>query len=260
MFKAELAKKMISIGLAATMLVVSPTVIARATTGSYNAGSGNGGSGSGSGGGEVVTPGGSGSNETVTESSDSGGSGSSSSASSSLAGSITAKESSFVVNSQGTKMVTTTVGAYSAASVKGLAVVTSMKDVNAALGLSGKAFAYVIARDSLRGPKAMEQAEIFAAANGVELGTALDILLGKTANGEPVSFLERAEGKVRFVVGIPDNFAGGYDYAMLRVESGGALTVLPDIDSDPATLTFETEASGLFAMMRGAAGCFDAYR
>lgn len=258
MFKAELAKKVISLSLATAMLVVSPTVIARATTGSYNASSQSGGSGSGSGGGEVVTPGGSGSNETVSTSSASKGSGSS--ASSASTGTVTVKESSSVVNSEGVRMVTSTVGAYSAASVKGVAVVTPMKDVNAALGLSGKSFGYVIARDSLRGPLAMAQVEKFVSASGVEMGSVLDILLGKTANGEPVSFLDKVEGNVRFVVGIPDNFAGNYDYAMVRMESGGALTVLPDIDNDPTILTFESNASGLFAMVRGAAGCFDAYK
>lgn len=66
---------------------------------------------------------------------------------------------------------------------------------------------------------------------------------------------------VNVAMGIPASFQeAGVDYAVIRVQEGGRVSVLPDLDSDPSTLTFATDGFGVFAMIKAPAGSFDMYR
>lgn len=185
-------------------------------------------------------------------------SGSSSSSSSSGSASVAAPTTSEVKMADGTVVKSTVTGSYSAKSVQGIVVATPAAAVNAALGVAEGEQAYVTVADSNYGPQAQQCVENAAAALGTEVGPVLDIFAGKLSGGS-FKTVAKAGQLVEFKVGVPANFVlkPGYELAVIRVEAGGAVTVLPNWSADASTLSFFTDSFGVFAMTQVPAGTLD---
>lgn len=187
-----------------------------------------------------------------------GSSSSSSSGSSGGSGAEAAPSTSEVILADGNVVKSTVTGSYSAKSVKGIVVATPAAAVNAALGVAAGEQAYVTVGDSNYGPQAQQCVQEAAMALGTEVGPVLDIFAGKLAGGK-FETVAKAGQLVEFKVGVPANFVlkAGYELAVIRVEAGGAVTVLPNWSGDAATLTFFTDSFGVFAMTQVPAGTLD---
>lgn len=182
-------------------------------------------------------------------------SGGGSKSSSSTSAPSAASTSSVKVGGQEVK--TTVAGQYYAKNVNGVAVVTPKAEMSAALGLKNGEQAFAKIYTSSYGP--MAQASVKAAADimGVPVGPVLDITVGKLAKDGKFTNVASSAAPVSFTVGVPANFAqAGNDYAVICVAPGGATVVLKDIDSDPNTVTFNTNVFGVFALVKAPAGSF----
>lgn len=149
----------------------------------------------------------------------------------------------------GTVIKTTVAGAYAAKSVQGTAVITSLADVKANLGLKdGQVPAITIYdTDPLKSPKAMASINAAADALGAEVLTSLSIDLGAKEKGKWVTL---SNGSVAIATGLPKGADLTKTYKAICVQPGGITTILDDKDNDPATITFEVKAGiGAYAIV-----------
>ena len=94
-----------------------------------------------------------------------------------------------------------------------------------------------------------------AAALGLGMGPIFDVAaMATSANGSRTigSFTQ-----ISMAAGIPASMRmEGAEYAIIRVIPGGQINVLLDVDSDPNTITFNTDASGTYMLVAAPAGYF----
>lgn len=148
---------------------------------------------------------------------------------------------------------TSTRGSYLATSVNGTAITTSVTTIAQGYGLTGGEVPY--AKFSNLDPKkstlAKQAIDMTAASQGATVGPMVNIELGKMAGGK-YSLLSSDGAEISIALGIPGNFAkGGATFAMVRVRAGGVVTILPDLDENPNTITFNTTGgAGAYAIIR----------
>ena len=144
-------------------------------------------------------------------------------------------------------------GAYCATSVDGIAVTTELTSLVQGYGLTSneKPYAMVWDLDPKKSNLAKQAIDLAAATQGAEVGPALNIELGKKSGGK-YSLLSANGPSIRLSVGIPANFAqDGKTFAVVRVQSGGVVTILKDMDNDPNTVTFDTTGgAGAYAIIK----------
>lgn len=144
-------------------------------------------------------------------------------------------------------------GVYIATSVNGTAVTSGLAGITGSYGLAAGEVPY--ARFSNMDVKKSNLAKAViddaAAALGATVGPCINIELGKKANGK-FSLLSQEGDNITIKIGIPKSFAqDGKTYAMICVRPGGAVTVLPDTDADPNTITFDTKGGqGAYAVVK----------
>lgn len=175
---------------------------------------------------------------------------------------VPAAMSDTVKAADGKVLYTSVPGRYTAKKVPGTIVSSPKAYVIAAFGLAAGETPYVKISDSLCGPQAKKCVEDIAAMMGIKAGPMLDIFAGKlTAAGKYVE-IETALAPVEFKVGVPNSFkpAAGMELAILRVQKGGAVALLPDLDSDPNTITFTTNGFGVFAYVQVPAGSLNSLK
>ena len=148
---------------------------------------------------------------------------------------------------------TSTRGTYLATSVKGTAITTSVATIAQGYGLTGGEVPY--AKFSNLDPKkstlALQAINMAAASQGATVGPMINIELGKMSGGK-YSLLSSEGAEISIALGIPGNFArSGATFAMVCVRAGGVVTILPDLDENPATITFNTTGgAGAYAIIR----------
>ena len=144
-------------------------------------------------------------------------------------------------------------GAYCAKSVDGIAVITGLNSLIQGYGLASneKPYAMVWDLDPKKSTLAQQVIDLAAASQGAEVGPTLNIELGKKSGGK-YSLLSSNGPAIRLSVGIPAGFAqDGKTFAVIRVQSGGVVTILKDIDNDPNTVTFDTTGgAGAYAIIK----------
>ena len=130
----------------------------------------------------------------------------------------------------GKVLVTTIKGAYMSKTIPGTVVMTDKAAIAAAYGLAAGEQPYVRIYDISEKKSPAALASINAAAGAVG-GTVV--------------------APITMVFGIPKTAVkAGYAYAMLCVRPGGMVEVLPDLDTDPNTITFNTTGGlGAYAMI-----------
>lgn len=165
------------------------------------------------------------------------------------------KSTASVVTAGG--MITSTVGgAYTATVVNGTAVITPKAEINAAFGLANGEIATIVACDSRAGDAAKKSLSDAAAALGVGMGPMFDFA-GMATSAKGSRTIGTFSQNISIVAGIPASMRmEGVEYAMIRVIPGGQVDVLVDIDTDPNTITFNTNASGVYMLVAAPAGYF----
>lgn len=138
--------------------------------------------------------------------------------------------------------VTTTSGTYLAKSVSGSAVTTSTANIATGYGLANNETPYAKFSDMDPKKSTLAKAAIDQAAlsQGAEVGPMLNIEFGKMTAGK-YSLLPSDGADIRVALGIPKGFAdAGKTFAVVRVQAGGVVSILPDVDDNPNTVTFDT--------------------
>lgn len=155
--------------------------------------------------------------------------------------------------SVGGKLLTTTVkGAYMSKAIPGTVVMTDKAALSAAYGLAAGEQPYVRIYDisEKKSPAAMASINAAAGAVGGTVVATVNMEQGKLAGGK-FSLLAQGGAPITMVFGIPKTAVkAGYAYAMICVRPGGMIEVLPDLDADPNTVTFNTTGGlGAYAMI-----------
>lgn len=231
-------KKAFAALLAATMVVSSGTTALAAGSGS--AAPAASGSSSGTVAEEVIAP------AAGTSQSDNGGSGSSAAVEAVRAA---VKAAGAAVNVTGSSVKTSIAGAYAAKGVQGVAVVDSLENVKASLGLKSGQTPYIMVFDTnaKRSPKAMACVDAAAAALGGEVAAVLNVDLGAKEKGR---FITLSNGSAAMVVGLPKGVDTTKTVSVVCVRPGGTTTILEDKDANPNTVTFDVAAGlGTYAIV-----------
>lgn len=234
MMKASIIKKMMT-GALAVSLVMAPVMSVSATTTT------------------PTTP------SVVEEAVASGTSTTSSSSASSSTSSVSSAsgESSVVAEVPTTSSVagvrTTVGGVYLASSVNGTAVTTGVSTIAQGYGLTGseRPYSKFSNLDPKKSPLAKAAIDAAAASQGATVGPMINIELGKMSAGK-YSLLPADGPAIRIAFGIPKNFArSNATYAVVCVRAGGAVSILPDVDDNVNTITFDTTGgAGAYAIIR----------
>ena len=158
--------------------------------------------------------------------------------------------SSVVVNGQ--RIVTTLRGAYMSQQFSGTVVMTGRDTIAANYSLTAGEQPYIRIYDinAQNSPMAMASINTASGAVGGTLIGAVNIEIGKLSGGRFV-LLEQGGAPITMVFSIPRSAVRrGYAYAMVCVRPGGAVEILPDQDTDPATITFTTSGGlGAYGMI-----------
>jgi hypothetical protein len=98
-------------------------------------------------------------------------------------------------------------------------------------------------------------------ASNVTVAKYIDIKINITQNGSTTGKTVTSLSKpIRFVISAPSGYDTSVkDFAIIRVHNGQT-TVLPDLDNNAATITFETDRFSTYAVAVGDKGAFDAYK
>lgn len=152
--------------------------------------------------------------------------------------------------------ITTTVkGAFVTQKTRGLAVITNKDTIKDAYGIpkyQGKdLFVKFCDASPASSPAAVEVINAVAAQYGCQVGPYVNIELGMT-NGSAYAPLPIDGAPVRMIIGTPGNFVNkSMNYAMIAVRPGGVVQVLPDLDTNPWSVTFDTTGgAGTYAIVR----------
>lgn len=150
-------------------------------------------------------------------------------------------------------VATTTAGVYLASSVDGAAITSSVASITSSYGLASNETPYVKISDMDPKKSYLAKAAIDAAAasQGAVVGPMINLELGKMTNGK-YSLLSSDGAAIRVSFGIPASFAqSGKTYAVVRVQSGGVVSILADVDTNPNTVTFDTTGgAGAYAIIK----------
>lgn len=168
---------------------------------------------------------------------------------------------SVVTMADGKEVISTVPGEYTALCVEGVAVTTPFSAVKAAFGAGPGDDVSMYSVDTQHG--ALAAASIrdglgILAANQVEAvqGPILDI--GGFLNGKKMVDINKP---IVITLGIPASFRqAGYEYAVIRVQEGGKVSILVNQSQDLSMLSVETDGFGVFAIVKAPAGSFDVFR
>jgi hypothetical protein len=161
--------------------------------------------------------------------------------------------------------ITSTVATKVSAAVSA-AVASHRSLVNFAAGLTAEEtangdFVEVTIKSSVCGEAAMEAIQNAANALSAQIAMILDIQVNKIAkNGAPISSVSLLQQAISISLSSPEGVDPNlYDFAVIRLHEGKT-DILPDMDSDPNTITFTTDRFSPYTIVYGAKGSFDAYK
>lgn len=166
-----------------------------------------------------------------------------------------------VSSAEGDKWNTTVPGTYRATDVDGVAVIIPLADVKAAFGADENAYISMDVVNSQHGQLAGNSIQ-----DGVEMLAANGISVVRGPEVDIHAYLNRAQvidiaQPIIMAIGIPESFRqAGYEYAIIRVQAGGRVSILTDIRPDSSALVFETDGFGVFVLVKAPAGSFDLFK
>lgn len=158
-----------------------------------------------------------------------------------------------VTNAAGQKLVSTVPGVYSATCVPGVAITTPASELPKGMTVE--------VRNSARGPMAAQSIQdglTILAQSGVSAVKGPELDVSAYIQGANKSDLD---GKVTMCIGIPAEFKqAGYDYAVMLVQVGGRVSILPNTLSDPELIAVNTKGFGVYVLVKAPAGSFKMFQ
>lgn len=144
-------------------------------------------------------------------------------------------------------------GHYYAYSIPGLAVVSSLADLQRQANFMVLEYFFVSTWDlfDYTAPLAVETMDIVARSQNAELGATFQMTVNRYFSTK-VYPLVNDEMQITTKVSIPTAFrAEKNTYAMVYVKNGGAYEILPDLDDEPTTVTFNAHAgTGAYGIIK----------
>lgn len=176
-------------------------------------------------------------------------------------GSSTGIKENVVCSAVGEKWVSPVPGTYRATDVNGVAVIISLAEVKAAFGVGESANVSVNVVNSQHGPLAeasiVDGIELLNA-NGISVARGPEVDIHAYVNNAQVTDIEQP---IIMAIGIPESFRqDGYEYAVIRVQAGGRVSILTALRYDPEAFIFETDGFGVFTLVKAPAGSFDMFK
>lgn len=156
------------------------------------------------------------------------------------------------VSVAGSSVKTTIAGGYAAKTVQGTAVTTPLAQVKANLGLKdGQEPAITIYdTDPAKSPAAMACVNATLEAMGLSADAAVAVLNIDLYAKQGNAVVTLSDGSVAMVAGLPKNADLTKTYSVICVQPKGVVTILEDLDSNPATVTFDVQAGiGTYALV-----------
>ncbi len=157
-----------------------------------------------------------------------------------------------VTASNGTKTVSTIGGVYQTTNVAGVAIVTPKEQVEAAAGINtaeknANVRFYIYNGPHTDAKKALEQA---AVQGGKKVNTIISVDMYVISKEGKVDKVANTADKIRIVIGLPSQYRNtNKTYAIGMAGEDGKLQLFEDLDSDPATITIETNRFGVMALI-----------
>ena len=156
-----------------------------------------------------------------------------------------------VVN--GNIIKTTLDGNYFAYSIPGLAVVSSLADLQKQADFMVLEYFFVSTWDlyDYTAPLSVETMDVIARSQNAELGATFQMTVSRYFSTKVYPY-ENDEMQVTTKVSIPTAFRSEKNtYAMVYVKNGGAYEILPDLDDEPSTITFNAHAgTGAYGIIK----------
>lgn len=169
-------------------------------------------------------------------------------------GSGSSYSSPSVTASDGTVLKSTLDGQYAVSKLDGTAIITPKSAVAAALNAPAGASVSVRIVDTQCGVnarKSIQDGMMALAVAGIPATEATAIDIYAFVNGKSVI---HAASPVAVQLGIPASMRDGSQIAAILVQEGGVVTLLKDLDVDPATVTLELPGFGVLALVKVPAG------
>jgi len=125
-------------------------------------------------------------------------------------------------------------------------------------GLEEGQYAAAAVRDSQCGELARQAVTNAASSVKGKVATYLEITLGICGpEGGVIRNVEQLPTPIEFTLAAPEGIDGSqYDFAVVRLHGDGKVDILPDLDNDPATITFRTDRFSVYAVIYGDKGAF----
>ncbi|WP_026490048.1 hypothetical protein [Butyrivibrio sp. XBB1001] len=158
-----------------------------------------------------------------------------------------------VVNSNGKQVKSTVAGNYYAWSVPGFAVITPEYELQKQANFMILEYFFVTTWDidARTAPAAIDTMSIVAQSEEATLGASFQMTVSRLFSTKVYPMVNE-EMQVGTMIEIPADFKEeGASYAVVCVRSGGVYEILPDLDEDPATITFNAHAgTGAYGILR----------
>lgn len=161
---------------------------------------------------------------------------------------------SYVVTAAaGQVLVSTVPGVYNVSCVPGVAITTPAKELPSGMTVE--------VNNSTRGEKAAQSIQDGLAilkSSGVSATKGPEIDIAAYINSTNKTDLDQ---KFAISIGIPSAFKeAGYDYAVMLIQVGGRVSILPNTSADPAYITVNTSGLGVYVIVKAPAGSFKMFQ
>jgi hypothetical protein len=147
----------------------------------------------------------------------------------------------------------TLAGNYYAKCVPGFAVITPEAELQKQAKFIVLEYFFVSTWDLFpsTAPQAIETLRTVAASENATMGVSFQMTVSRLFSNKVYNY-ENEDVKVGTCVTIPDDFRiDDSKYAVMCVRAGGVYEILPDLDDDPYTITFNAHAgTGAYALLR----------
>lgn len=153
------------------------------------------------------------------------------------------------VSLAGMTVTNTIAGSFLIKNFQGAAVITPLAQVKAGLGLRDGQAPHISAFDTdvKKSHLAIDCANAAATVLGGNVVSAVNVTLNAKENGKWITL---GDGSVAMMLGLPKTADPSKTYYVVRIQAGGIVTILKDLDESPATVTFEVKTgTGTYAVI-----------
>lgn len=158
-----------------------------------------------------------------------------------------------VATTSGQQLVSTVSGVYNVSSVPGVAITTPAGELPSGMTVE--------ITNSNRGSKAAQSIQdglTMLEQSGVSATKGPEIDIAAYINNAGKADLDK---KVTISIGIPSGFKqAGCDYAVMLIQAGGRVSILPNISADSEYITVSTSGFGVYVIVKAPAGSFKMFQ